>query len=265
MKRALSNLLRAVLLARRTYPTPMTGDAQIRELVGGLKPRRTERGLVRLGPAGDGGYLVPDDLEGITACYSPGVADVSGFERDCAERGMKVFMADHSVDGPAESHELFDFRKKYLGVVQDERCMTLDAWVESTTDDDDSDLLLQIDVEGAEYEIFLGASDRLLRRFRIIVAEFHDLHLLRSEPFFRIASRSLRKLLKTHVCVHIHPNNCCGSETVKGLEIPRIAEFTFLRADRISAPGYVTSFPHPLDCDNTENESLPLPPWWYAP
>ena len=55
------------------------------------------------GPDGDGGYLVPDDLEGIVACFSPGVSNVAGFEKDCALKGMKVFMADASVEARPRS------------------------------------------------------------------------------------------------------------------------------------------------------------------
>ena len=36
-----------------------------------LRVYQTE--LVRLGGNNDGGYLLPNDLEGITACFSPGV------------------------------------------------------------------------------------------------------------------------------------------------------------------------------------------------
>jgi hypothetical protein len=265
MKGIIERFVIARLKAAGTYPTKMTKKTELEDLVAKLRPRQPDRSVIRLGPAADGGYLVPDDLDGITACYSPGVANISGFEKDCAEQGIRVYMADYSVHGPAASHELFDFTKKFLGVVEDECRMTLDSWVDSTAGDNTSDLLLQMDIEGAEYEVLLGASDRLLRRFRIIVAEFHDLHLLRSRPFFGLASKCFEKLLQTHSCVHIHPNNCCGSESVEGLEIPCVAEFTFLRDDRISALVYADEFPHPLDADNTDNEPLPLPEWWYRP
>jgi hypothetical protein len=262
MKRIIMKLARALLAPASLYPTRMTQETDLRRLVDRLRPRRFYKGLIRLGPPGDGGYLVPDDLDGIEACFSPGVADNSGFERDCADRGMRVFMADYSVDGPAEAHDLFEFRKKYLGVVHDDRYMTLDAWVGSTMERPGGDLLLQIDIEGAEYEVLLGASEALMQRFRIIVAEFHQLHLLGSQPFFRIASLCFEKLLQTHTCVHIHPNNYRSAEIVRGLEIPPFTEFTFLRNDRLSESGYVDSFPHPLDSDNTDNAPLVLPRWW---
>jgi hypothetical protein len=46
-----------------------------------------------MGAKGDGGLLVPDDLKGIEACFSPGVNFVSEFEFDCLEKNIKVFMA----------------------------------------------------------------------------------------------------------------------------------------------------------------------------
>ncbi len=63
-----------------------------------------------------------------------------------------------------------------------------------------AELLLQIDTEGYEYETFLGMSDELARRFRIIAAEFHDLDQLWNRPFFRLASRAFDKILQTHSC-----------------------------------------------------------------
>lgn len=247
----------------KAFPTRVTDESSVRSLVERLHPVAASASLIRLGPDGDGGYLVPDDLSGIAACFSPGVSSISGFERDCAERGMRVFLADKSVDGPAERHELFQFTRKFVGALSDDDFMTLDDWVGTSLDDRQSDLMLQIDIEGFEYETFLATSEAVLRRFRIIVAEFHDLENLWSVPFFALASRAFEKLLLTHACVHLHPNNCCGSVEMRGLTMPRVMEFTFQRRDRISRSAFVSSFPHPLDGDNTVNVTLPLPRCWY--
>ncbi len=40
-----------------------------------------------MGGENDGGYLVPDDLEGIEYCFSPGVSNIATFELDCLNRG----------------------------------------------------------------------------------------------------------------------------------------------------------------------------------
>jgi hypothetical protein len=177
--------------------------------------------------------------------------------------GMAVFLADKSVENPPESHELFQFTKKYLGVTTNDEFMTLDDWVASSIPESQDELLLQIDIEGHEYEVFLAASDKLLKRFRIIVAEFHQLDQFWNKPFFDLASRVFDKLLQTHSCVHNHPNNCCGSKKNRDIEIPSVTELTFLRNDRVNNPSFISTFPHPLDCDNTGNPSLYLPKCWY--
>jgi hypothetical protein len=246
-----------------SFPTAVTHRGKLRSFLNKLYPLSGNKELIRLGPNGDGGYLVPNDLVAIQACFSPGVHVVSGFEKDCAELGMKVFLADRSVEGPAAEHALFHFTKKFVGAVSNDDFMTLDNWVASSLPETNSDLLLQIDIEGYEYEVFLSVSESLMRRFRIIVAEFHQLDQLWSRPFFNLAGRAFDKILQTHACVHIHPNNCCGSLQKDGLSIPRVMEFTFLRNDRIKNSSYQKNFPSPLDYDNTANPSLVLPRCWY--
>ena len=241
----------------------MTEPNKIQSLMQKLYPVSCDKELIRLGPKGDGGYLLPNDLEGIEACFSPGVAFVSGFEKDCAELGMKVFLADKSVEQPAEAHEQFNFTKKFVGVTSNDDFMTMDNWVTSSLPNSQSDLLLQMDIEGYEYEVFLSISDKLMHRFRIIVVEFHRLQQLLNNSFFNLAARVFEKILQTHTCVHIHPNNSSKSLRIKGLDIPKGMEFTFLRNGHISNPSYQNVFPNPLDCDNTDNPPLTLPKCWY--
>lgn len=253
----------SALATAGVFPTIATPNAAVRSLMHSLHPRRSSAGLIRVGPAGDGGYLVPDDLEGIAACYSPGVGDIVGFERDCAARGMLVFMADGSVDSPIMGDPVYSFIRKFIGAINTHDSSTMNHWVESTMPESRSDLLLQIDIEGSEYETFLQMSDVLLRRFRIIAAEFHTLDQLWSKPFFGIASRAFRKILQSHACVHIHPNNCTVPVNREGLSIPPVMEFTFLRLDRLAGDEHAREFPHPLDAANDDGVDLALPPCWY--
>jgi len=194
----------------------------------------------------------------------PGVGFDSVFEKDCADRGMKVFLADGSVEKPTQSHELFEFTQKHISIKTNDKFMTIDDWVKSSWPDSQGDLLLQMDIEGSEYEVLLGASDDLLKRFRIIVIEFHALNELWSKPFFNMASLVFERLLRTHTCVHNHPNNCSDSVKFEDIELPMVTELTFLRNDRVSSPSFTKISPHPLDTDNTQNKpSLPLPKCWY--
>ena len=264
MKQLLKAPLKKALAAVNVFPTAMTDPADMQSLIRSLRPVATDHELIRLGPNADGGYLIPDDLDGIEACFSPGVSTASGFEKDCADRGIKAFLADRSVDGPAEPHELFHFTKKFVGAVTGEDFITLDAWVSSSASAPDTDLILQIDIEGAEFEVFLSASERLMKRFRIIVAEFHWLDQLWSRPYFALARRAFDKILKNHTCVHLHPNNCCDAVTRAGITVPSVMEFTFLRNDRFSRTAERTDFPHRLDHPDADGPPLVLPRCWYS-
>lgn len=172
--------------------------ARCRRIIPKLYPIDSGIELIRFGPEGDGGYLIPDDLKGIAACYSPGVSLVSGFEKECAERGMKVFLADASVECPADEHPLFDFKKMFLGGKPSTGFMTLEQWVADTSGYANDDLMLQMDIEGYEYEVLNSTPTELLKRFRIMVIEFHGLDRMTTDK-----ARVLKRLVQTHECVHI--------------------------------------------------------------
>jgi hypothetical protein len=236
---------------------------ELQSLLRLLRPIDSGIELIRLGPEGDGGYLLPNDLEGIQHAFSPGVSTESGFEADLASRGLQVYLADYSVDQPAQLSAQFDFDKKFIGCLSDNIFLTMDEWKRAKIPGYDGDLLLQMDIEGAEFEALFSTSSELLSQFRIMVIEFHYLQELLNKPFFVLVSRLFEKLLRTHSVVHIHPNNCCGSIKSRGLEIPRIAEFTFLRNDRLKQRVARNDFPHALDRDNTAKRLLLLHECWY--
>lgn len=236
---------------------------RILRLIRRLRPRKTNKDLIRMGGGSDGGYLIPDDLLGVRACFSAGVGNVSEFEYCCAEKGLEVFMADASVEGAAFDDLRFNFIKKFIGKENKENRITLEQWLNDCKIVPDKDLLLQMDIEGDEFDVINSTSVKTLYQFRIIAIEFHDLHLLFDPFFFKKAKSTFRKILKNHVCVHIHPNNCCGIKIIDEIEVPVVAEFTFLRKDRVYKMEKITSLPHNLDKDNTDNESIKLPKIWY--
>lgn len=244
-------------------------EKRVMDLIKSLHPLKTQFDLIRLGPDGDGGYLVPDCLEEIEACFSPGVAQISQFERDCIDRGMKVFMADKSVDMPNwdVAKDKYAFHKKFVGSTNNEDFMTMDHWFQTSGLSNDAKLLLQMDIEGDEYKTIANMSDELLNRFHIMVIEFHKLQHLWNRGFFTIVESVMKKILQSHICIHIHPNNFKGTEgsvyTLFGIDIPKVMELTFIRKDLAEIQGYQSQFPHPLDFDNTRKEHFPLPQNWY--
>jgi len=272
MKKKLRSLERIIkfyliennLAKSKKFLTKMTPINEVKELLELLYPIKCQKDLIRLGPESDGGYLVPDDLDGIEACFSPGVSSVSGFEKDCANRNIKVFLADASVDAPTETDDLFDFIPVFIGSTNSDNYSTLDKWVNYKMPDTSKELLLQMDIERSEYEVFHSLSEKTINRFRIMVIEFHDLDEIWNYPFFRVMSRVFKKILQTHYCVHIHPNNIANKSKLNGIETIQAMEFTFYKKDRISKVQYQSSFPHKLDRNNASKElAITLPTSWY--
>jgi hypothetical protein len=236
----------------------------VRDLIGHLHPLVTEHSLIRMGGPTDGGYLIPDDLKGVMACFSPGVDNRATFETSMIERGIRCFLADASVDCAPIKGDMVHFTKKFLGVVNNDMTITLDDWVNSNKPGND-DLILQMDIEGAEWAVLLNVSHDTLRRFRIIVIELHDLERLMDKHAFEIIRCTFERLLEDFYIVHNHPNNFGRSVRYRSLVIPRVQEMTLIRKDRVASTEFARNFPHPLDKKNDiDGPDVPLPSEWFG-
>jgi hypothetical protein len=240
-----------------------TDMTAVRALLFRLYPLVTEHPLIRLGCRGDGGYLVPDDLKGVAACFSPGVDNRATFETGLIERGIPCYLVDGSVDAAPIKGDMVHFSKKFLGVINNETTITLDDWVHDNKPGHD-DLILQMDIEGAEWPVLLNVSRDTLRRFRIIVIELHDLERLMDKHAFVIIRATFERLLEDFYIVHNHPNNHGWTVRCHSLVIPRVLEMTLIRKDRVTSTEFARTFPHPLDAKNDVNRpEIPLPPPWF--
>ncbi len=255
-------LVRSMLLRGGVWIESLIDEKPLLDLISALRPKHTDRALKRFGSDGDGGYVMPDDLDGIGACISPGVFTECSFDTEIADLGIDVFMADASVSGPPVAHERFKFSKLFFDTFNSDTTITIDDFCKDIAPG--KDLVLQMDIEGAEYRVFNSASTELLSRFRIMAIEFHDLNLLFTRFGFREINAVFVKLLRTHNIVHIHPNNISDAAVHGDIEIPPLMEFTFYRKDRAHFEDRPLSYPHRLDARNVEaKEDLPLPRCWY--
>jgi Methyltransferase FkbM domain len=238
----------------------------VEEVLRLFRPVASGRPLIRLGCDGDGGYLVPDDLEGIAAAFSPGVEDRASFESDLVDRGIECFLADASCSSAPIIHPLIHFIPKYLGIVTAGNTITLDDWVNEYAPGHD-DLLLQMDIEGAEWTVLLNVSNTVLRRFRVVIIEFHNVARLLDSFAATFIHDVMARLTRDFSVVHIHPNNYGGAVSRGQVLVPRVLEVTFLRNDRIGdSGGDVGPYPHPLDQINNPNApDIDLPKIWYRP
>jgi hypothetical protein len=257
--------VRKWLLALGLNVTAPTKATDLLSLIRKLRPQDCGVELIRIGADRDGGYLVPDDLADIEYCFSPGVSTRSDFENHLANLGIRSFLADYSVDGPAILRPEFTFDKMFLGASDHDEYFTLATWKDKYLRDYRGDLILQMDIEGFEYEVILSTPEELLNQFRILVIEFHSLDRLFDRFAFGIISSCFEKLLPHFHVVHIHPNNLCGSVGRGGVEVPRVIECTFLNKNRVSSTKPQLVYPHKLDMESViNNPPLRLPKCWYS-
>ena len=235
---------------------------EISKVISVLKPKSSPYKLIRIGGNKDAAYLLPNDLTNIKACFSPGVSDFKNFEDDLTFLyKIQCHMCDKSSDSEKLKTPLVDgmqtFKKKWLDVNNADDSISLEEWVMTYSPNPKDDLILQMDIEGAEYRNFLNTPEEILKRFRIMVIEFHELdNITNSQVFSEVIMPVFLKIDKYFQCVHAHANNCCENYIVPGrtINLPRLIELTFLRKDRFlnnSAkqlqPIYI---PHPSDIIN---------------
>ncbi|MFM7857496.1 MAG: FkbM family methyltransferase [Flammeovirgaceae bacterium] len=257
--------LRRLLGANGIFVSSNVNKQNLREFFNLIKPTSTNKDLIRIGSDGDGGYLIPNDIENVDACFSPGVSSNSDFEFELANKGVPCYMADYSVEKPPLAHPLFNFQRKFLGSKSDDVFITLDDWVAEEAAKK-RELILQMDIEGAEYEVILAAKKETLKQFRILVIEFHDMEYLLSRVGYKLILESFKKILTDFEIVHLHPNNIMRDKSLQfeEYEIPSAIEITFLRKDRILSKAPNKNFPHQLDKRNSEYfDDYILPECWY--
>ena len=234
------------------FASQMVSESELKAYWKLVQPHSNGHELVRVGGKSDGGYLLPNDFEGIKYCYSPGAGAIWTFEESLGSKyGIKSMVCDGTIERFPSFNSLKSFIPKNVGLAESENVISFESWV-GEVGANPGDLILQMDIEGGEYPILSSVDSEFLRKFRIIVLELHDLHLLALPSSFSYQySQLMFKLLKNFDVVHLHPNNCGGSYIAHGTLFPKVIEITLHRKDR-SQKNSSARIPHILDSPNDE-------------
>jgi hypothetical protein len=234
------------------YPTPLLSKIDFFSLLTYLRPINNGHELIRIGGISDGGYLVPNDLSGIAACISPGVAETMDFELDIWEKfKIPSLMYDASIDTPTQLNPGQKFFKKYVGPASTEHLISMNEIITKHLEYKNGDLIGQIDIESAEYAFLTASSDADLERFRILVIEFHEIdRWIQKKYYFEIIKPLFERLFGIFDLVHAHPNNNGGKFSHKRRSLPNVIELTFHRKDRLIKNLGYAKLPHKLDNQN---------------
>jgi hypothetical protein len=236
------------------YPQKLINKKSLDHLMELLRPIENGFDLIRVGPDADGGYLVPDDLGSVDICFSPGVSDNWGFEKELFSKSkISSYMFDASVNAPSNLTSNQMFVKKFVGKSTYGDYLSIsDIFIGYLTGFEN--ILAQIDIEGFEYDLFDTISINDLLKFRIIVCEFHNLDFWIQNKFYtETLLPILGKLYSNFDLVHYHPNTGGGFFSYKGIKIPKTVELTFHRKNVSKGYFGFRKLPHALDIDNKSN------------
>tara|TARA_B110000858_G_C17806743_1_gene478464 strand:+ start:3875 stop:4675 length:801 start_codon:yes stop_codon:yes gene_type:complete len=238
-----------------------TSYKKIKRLVDSLKINDLGYNLIRVGPKGDGGYLIPDILDEIDECYSAGVGEIHGFEEDLFKKNIKIFMADNTVNKPNILGGDFSYIKKNLATYDDNDHTTIGSWMKNS---ENENLILQMDIEGSEYEIINSITETNLKRFKIMVIEFHHFEQIITKLGYTMVSSVINKINKYFDVSHIHPNNSSIVHKISGIKIPSTLEITFLNKENSKYKKKINKIPHEFDYKNKNKyPEIILSDSWY--
>ncbi|MDA9697200.1 FkbM family methyltransferase [Candidatus Pelagibacter sp.] len=242
--------------------TPISNQDRINSFFEKLFIYWTGHDLVRVGEKGDGGYLVPNILHKVEYCLSPGVGPTSTFEDQLLKYNIKSFLADGTVNYTGNHH----FIKKNLNTYNDENNITIQQMMSEIKEiTNNKSLLLQMDIEGSEIEVLLSTDQDTLKKFKILVIEFHHFKYLSHPTILKVYNAIFNKLLKDFTICHIHPNTSLGTTIIKKKKIPDVLEITFLNNEELKTKEPIQyTLPCDLDTKNFEtDEEIILPEFFY--
>ena len=230
-------------------------DAQqaVRSALALLTPMRANGATkLRVGGAGDGGYVMIDQFPTAPVCYSIGVGPDVSWDIDMAvNRGATVHQYDHTVDSPPADHPACHFNRVGLGASDDRpELRRLDTLIRENGDDGRSDLILKCDIEGAEWEALGCLASGFFARFDQIVMELHWLDHLHDTVFRSTWDRVIGSIYATHQCIHIHGNNYAQFVVSCGIPVPQVVEVSLARRAGRSFSVSEEMSPGPLDVPN---------------
>lgn len=193
--------------------------------------------LERVGSAFDGGYVLPRTLlDSAAGVVSIGVGHNNEVDVELAKRGLRVHAWDHTVKGLPRKHDLITFHPIGVGPAAAPNLATLDSITDASFGGRDSNLVLLMDAEGAEWEVFATCSNETLDRFSILSLELHSLGDVLIPGGMTL--EALTRLRERFIPVAVHANNHGAAWVSGGFVLPDVLEVTYVRSDLIPEGSY---------------------------
>ena len=196
-----------------------------------LCPKKViDKKKVMYGNDKEGGYVLFDDIKDIKIAYSFGISTLLAFDKALADKGIDVYMYDHTIDYLVLNHSKFHWKKIGLAseLKKDYNKKTLTQLLIENGYTKENNMILKIDIEGDEWGVLQEISEEILNQFKYILIEIH----LWDVKNYQLYYFCLEKLQKTHQVYHIHCCNCFDELFVLGQNpICKPLEVSYIRKE----------------------------------
>lgn len=227
-----------------------------------LRPKKIDSEfMIRLGPKGEGGYVLYNNLEKISKLISIGIAKDTSFEEDFSQHTLgkvHVDLYDHTDSPLRKLPPNFTFNSIGIGDSDDpsKQLLTLRTIIHNSVELSDTSIL-KIDIDGAEYTTLNKVDAHLYNSFDQIIIELHDISEINvaNGKMYNVISR----LLKDFNVIHLHPNSFEPWINVYGICLPKVLEITLLNKKYSDVfTSKIPVFPTDLDFPNQQFNEMVL-------
>ena len=208
--------------------------------------------LTRVGSAADGAYVMAPVADDIAAAISIGVGHDVSWDQAIAAKRIPVAMFDPTVSELPSPVPGGTFHRIGIGVLgaipsPDLHGMDLrplDGLLALAGVSGSTELLLKIDVEGAEWDALCNVDFSV---FQQVLIEMHDIARISDPKQAEAVLETVRKLAQTHYPVHIHANNEGAFNRFDRFWFPDVIEASYVRKDLLAGATPATRLVEGLD------------------
>jgi len=229
----------------------------VMSLLSPKKPKGMQK--VRIGEQNDGGYVFIEDLlKGGNVAYSIGIGKTVKFEESIEKYGHHIWMYDHTVDASRFKTPNRTIQRIGIGPKNTNEIHTLSKMIADNGHTKEDNMLLQMDCEGAEWDVFNAINPDTLVGFSQLCIEMHwFVSYFSRASTTNLIENALLKLRKHFTPCHIHANNWSGFYKIPGKPpVAETFEVTWVRNDLVEwseeKEVYPTEFDSP--CNSTRYE-----------
>ena len=190
------------------------------------------KNFVRVGKHNDGGYIMVDNFQNSGVAYSFGISDDVSWDTDMAARGYEIFMYDPTIDALPAANPKFHFFREGIAdrEIKDRSLNTLEHFIGVNGHTDCDNMILKMDVEGAEWSFLATVTSEILSRFDQMTFEFHNLIAPKDQSVMNATLACLNKINRTHSLVHLHASKCGAFMVLDDkILIPDVLELTYVK------------------------------------